>query len=229
MTMTTLDEIASELHAAYSYLFYPDPDLGAYHINTVIAEIHECWSSAMHSFRLKEPLVWHECRYNQEDKQVCDLKSCAHEAYSMTNDGTCLEDGECADSYARPEGVVVWLIKGCMFLLDLASGQSLPEIHLSDDVLDAISIMKLPSLVCLLHEVTTKFWKHYDSRQPECNESALDDAARIIKYVFVWLNAHQVNPEALLAEVIDYYAFNNGDFLYGDYNEDSSWNEGWAL
>ena len=179
----------------------------------VFALIHSEWSEALEEARDGKPLAYVNVTRKQTDENG-KVTGFVPVIVERGTDGTYpVEDGDLQDEHMKPEGIAVELIDGCIRILDLI-GQLKRGIMVKDkkrpmETGDLIYGKKeewtetsLAELICILHEITA------DALKPSKTyfefEADMADLATILRMVFSWIDAREIDPLALLMEKHEY-------------------------
>lgn len=196
--MINLNDFAKEVHEnAVSHGFWEGERSDA----EIIALIHSEWSEALEEYRAGHPMVWYACQ-ESIDGGVDDIVCNPNDEYECTNYQT---RETCKYRSAKPEGVAVELIDGCIRILDcLAERGHFPRAFDTIDKLTPAALnadkAPLPTLVALLHKATSE--EYDDDGEVILSEGYL--AATTIGTIGSWLRARGIDPEAIMMEKHNY-------------------------
>lgn len=184
--MINLNDFANEVHEnAVAHGFWEGERSDA----EIIALIHSEWSEALEEYRAGRPMVY------------CCNPDCEILRDRETSVESCVSVCGFRHGSAKPEGVAVELIDGCIRILDcLAERGHFPRAFDTIEKLTSAALnadkAPLPTLVALLHKATSE---GYDADgEVILSEGYL--AATTIGTIGSWLRARDIDPEAIVME-----------------------------
>lgn len=204
--MLNLNDFAKEVYrVAVEHGWYENEENRD--VDTKIALIHSEWSEALEEYRAGRPNVWFGCRRPDEADCECALSA----AGGVCGLGTI--PVACEYWCAKPEGIMIELIDGCIRILDFIGykGWTIPEVW--DTVEKLMECAKqiqyncfeiraentsLPALVRFLHWYTAEY---------EMNEEISDSMLSLLEavgVVFLWIKTQGDDPEGLLTMKHEY-------------------------
>ena len=195
--MFDLNEFIKEVHEnAVAHGFWE----GERDICESIALIHAEWSEALEEYRAGHPMVWHACADGVEAAvEGCGLN------------GFCTDTYLCEHRKAKPEGVAIELIDGCIRILDLfgkyersVEGGSIEGMAryaaINNPQLDGST--PVPKLVAGLHSITAKALDR--SLTIGNTRRGIAPLVGALGVVFHWLIENGYDPEKLMLAKHEY-------------------------
>lgn len=163
----------------------------------VRALIHSEWSEALEEARAGRPMVWHMCMDHTNGPAICENQTecpCKLDAWET----------DCPAYEAKPEGVAVELIDGCIRILDYIANEQLEDKELTVEECKRIGRMEctqgmntpvcdmeLDEVVDTLHLFTAAS-RHEGSRYYWLRCA--------IGVVLEWVSSKGLNPETIIQQ-----------------------------
>lgn len=157
----------------------------------ILALIHSKWSEALKEARAGRPMVWHACGEALEPDIACDA----------LDESDCImydREQECKYREAKPQGIAVALIDGCLRILDYIGKLGIAED--TDKAIEGLCIDvfanhdKLPKLVCYLHSCTAAIM------EMPTQAAQITLLLVTLSIALSWVKAQGLDPLALLME-----------------------------
>lgn len=191
-----LYQFSKEVHAnAISHGWWDDTYTDAVAIDLIQSEITE----AFEEWRADRPLIWHRCKSLAPAELVlCErCPKCHYRDAGRVND--------CPDYDPKPEGIATELIDVVLRVLDTAAAWGIGILQDKSlyTVTDAagnshvIAELTLPELVRYLHQLTTSLSFYREKKE---FDGTMVKMSEMILLIFTWLEAHDIDPEALMME-----------------------------
>lgn len=199
-----LNDFAKEVHrVAVEHGWYDGQETTG--TDEIIALIHSEWSEALEEYRAGRPDVYFLC---------CDATKAEDEVCGSGISNVCTKvDWTCSYKGNKPEGIMIELIDGCIRIMDFMGFKGWIAPDFTDTTEKLIAAAKnadygifvkrpekysLPELVRWLHWYTAEYDMDEDMNDPML---ILLEAVGI---VFLWIEAHDMNPEELMLTKHEY-------------------------
>lgn len=176
-------------------------------ITETVSLIHSEWSEALEEYRAGRPMEYRICHEDPEEKAICNPKDEA-ECLNYGKEQTCKYYG------AKPEGIAVELVDGCIRIMDLLSKSdyrfscaTMQELISRTQKANPLLTKEtpLPQLVAVLHSLTAKAGDTYLGVTKAMNvqrgtaiQMALSPLEAAIGVAMHWVQANGIDAEAII-------------------------------